>query len=49
VEVASSVHEIVKFVSVRDAVIWMAGAIKHVSTQEPKASSGSIIFYEKFE
>jgi len=45
VEAASSVNEIAKFVSVLDAVIRMAEATKQVSTNEPKASSGSIIFY----
>jgi hypothetical protein len=44
-EVASSVLEIAKVVSVFDAIIWMAEATKQVSTNEPKASSGSIIFY----
>jgi hypothetical protein len=41
-EVTSSVHEIAKVVSVFDAIIWMAEATKQVSTNEPKASSGSI-------
>jgi hypothetical protein len=44
VEVTSSVHEVAKFVSVLDAVVWMAEATKQVFTMKQRHPQEALFF-----